>query len=264
MRFSVITVCFNAGDKLKETIENILGQSSTDYEIIVKDGGSTDGSLSGIPSDSRIKVFSEKDRGIYDAMNEAVKKASGDYVIFMNCGDTFANDDVLTDAARVIAKNPDRRIYYGDAFFCKAGEVITQPPEITESICYRHMPNHQSCFFDRHLWDDDGFDLSYKIRADYDFFLRSYFVKNIRPCYLDLTVAAYEGGGYSETKENRERDKAEHREIVVKYMGEKKANHYRRIMRLTLQPLRTRIAHDSVFAGAYDKAKKKIYQRGRK
>ncbi len=263
MRFSVITVCFNAGDKLKNTVENILRQTESDFELIIKDGGSSDGSLDKIPSDSRIKVYAEKDKGIYDAMNEAVKKAEGDYVIFMNCGDMFANDDVLKDAKRVIAENPERRIYYGDAFFCKAGEVITQPSEITESVCYRHMPNHQSCFFDRHLWDDDGFDLKYKIRADYDFFLRAFFVKNISPCYLGITVAAYEGGGYSETKENRELDRAEHREICVKYMGVKRANHYRRIMRITLQPLRTKIAQTSAFAGTYDRIKKTIYKRGR-
>ena len=260
MTFSVITVCFNAGEKLKNTIDNILAQSSTDFEIIVKDGLSKDGSLELLPKDERIKVFSEKDSGIYDAMNQAVAHASGDYVIFMNCGDYFYDENVLAKTAEVIKEKPDRKIYYGDAYFCNAKEIISQPAEITESICYRHMPNHQSCFFDRTLWDDDGFDTKYKIRADYDFFLRSYFVKNIRPAYLALTVASYEGGGYSESKENRACDKEEHREIVVKYMGEKKANHYRRIMRLTLQPLRTWIAQKSIFAGAYNSVKKAVYK----
>lgn len=257
MLFSIITVCFNAGDKLKNTLENILAQTYTDYEIIVKDGGSSDKSLEFIPKDERIKVFSEKDKGIYDAMNAAVSKASGDYVIFMNCGDSFYDENVLSNTAAKISDKPDSRIYYGDAYFKTAGEIISQPKEISESICYRHMPNHQSCFFDRKLWDDDGFDLKYRIRADYDFFLRSYFVKNIRPAYLGITVASYEGGGYSES--NRKLDREEHREIVVKYMGEKKANHYRRIMILTLQPLRTWIAQKSIFAGAYNSIKKKIY-----
>lgn len=262
MKFSIITVCFNANDKLKETVENVLAQTFTDYEIIVKDGGSTDGSLEKLPTDEHIKVYSGKDKGIYDAMNEAVAKASGEYVIFMNCGDSFYEDTVLEKANEAINLNPGRRIYYGDAYFCTAKETITQPAEITESICYRHMPNHQSCFFDRTLWDEDGFDISYRIRADYDFFLRAFFVKQIRPCYLNITVASYEGGGYSETKENRKRDKEEHREICVKYMGEKKANHYRRIMRLTLQPLRTWIAQKSIFAGLYNSVKKMIYKRG--
>jgi len=261
MLFSVITVSYNPGNKLKDTIDNILSQDFDDYEIIVKDGLSTDQSIDMIPSDEKIKFYSERDKGIYDAMNEAVKKASGDYVIFMNCGDAFYDKSVLSESAKFIKTHPDKKIYYGDAYFCKAEQIISQPKEISESICYRHIPNHQSCFFDRHLWDDKGFDLKYRIRADYDFFLRSYFEKDIRPAYLGITVASYEGGGYSETKENRELDKAEHREIVVRYMGKKKADHYRNMMCLTLQPLRTKIAQSKVFAGAYNSIKKKIIRK---
>lgn len=260
MKFSIITVCFNAGDKLTQTVLKTLEQTETDFEIVIKDGGSTDNSLDSLPDDPRIKIYSGKDRGIYDAMNLAVANATGDYVCFMNCGDSFYDDDVLKKTKEIIDANPKKGIYYGDAFFCKTGEVLTQPAEITESICYRHIPNHQSCFFDRHLWDNDEFDLFYKIRADYDFFLRCFFEKGIRPFCLGITVASYEGGGFSETKENRELDREEHRSIVVKYMGVKKANHYRRMMRLTLQPLRTWIAQKSPFAGLYDKVKKKVYR----
>ncbi len=260
MKFSIITVTYNSGDKLKNTIENVLEQTFDDYEILIKDGGSTDGSIDSIPTDEKIRLYSQKDKGIYDAMNEAVKLAKGDYVCFMNCGDSFFDKDVLANTNKVIDSEPNRKIYYGDAFFCLTGEVISQPKEITESICYRHMPNHQSCFFERSMWDEKGFDLNYKIRADYDFFLRQYFQNDVRPKYLGITVASYEGGGFSETKANRKRDKEEHREIVVKYMGEKRANHYRRIMRLTLQPLRTWIAQKSIFAGLYNSVKKAIYR----
>ena len=259
MKFSVITVCFNAGEKLKNTIDNILSQNFDDFEIVVKDGGSRDDSLKSIPENEKIKVYSEKDAGIYDAMNQAVKKASGDYVIFMNCGDYFFDENVLKKTAEFINENPGKKIYYGDAFFCNANQIISQPKEIPESVCYRHMPNHQSCFFERSLWDDDGFDLKYKIRADYDFFLRCFFVKNIRPSYIGITVSKYEGGGYSESKENIKKNELEHREIVVKYMGEKRANHYKRIMVLTLAPLRTWIAQKSIFSGLYNSIKKAIY-----
>ena len=262
MKFSVITVCYNAGEKLAYTINNILKQSCEDFEIVVKDGGSSDDSLASIPKNEKINVISEKDKGIYDAMNAAVSYAKGDYVIFMNCGDTFFDEDVLKNTAKFIDENPDKKIYYGDAYFELSKQVISQPKEITESICYRHMPNHQSCFFDRLLWNDMSLNTSYKIRADYDFFLRCYFEKEIRPAYLGITVALYEGGGYSENKENQKRDKEEHREIVEKYMGKKRAAHYRRIMILTLQPLRTWIAQKSIFAPLYDKIKRKIYSRG--
>ena len=124
MLFSIITVCFNAGEKLKNTLENILAQTYGDFEIIVKDGGSTDKSLESIPEDSRIKVFSEKDKGIYDAMNIAVSQASGDYVIFMNCGDSFYDENVLKNAAVNMSDKPDSKIYYGDAYFASAKEII--------------------------------------------------------------------------------------------------------------------------------------------
>ncbi|MBR3040675.1 MAG: glycosyltransferase [Lachnospiraceae bacterium] len=284
MVFTVITVSFRAGEKLKNTIADVLTQEYSDYEILIKDGLSTDDSIkllmeelegrgyrntSGNEAEEfcyekveapRIRIISRKDKGIYDAMNQAVDLASGDYVIFMNCGDRFYDTQVLKNTAEVIAQNPQKGIYYGDAYFCQAKEIISQPKEITEFVCYRHMPNHQACFFDRHLWDGKGFDLDFKIRADYEFFLRSYFEKGIRPCYLGICVSSYEGGGYSESKENRKRDREEHRKIVVRYMGEKKANHYRRIMIFTLQPLRTWIAQKSIFAGAYNSLKKKLYR----
>ncbi len=287
MLFTVITVSFKAGNKLKDTVLDILKQDYVNYEILVKDGNSADDSVPLLcdaleeagftqtkqeekenakfflfekKSSPRVRIYCEKDCGIYDAMNHAVAKAEGDFVIFMNCGDRFYEDTVLSKTAQRIAAKPDRRIYYGDAFFCKAGEIISQPKEITESVCYRHMPNHQACFFDRTLWEKQGFQTKYRIRADYDFFLRNYFEEGIRPGYLDLCVSAYEGGGYSETKENRKRDKEEHREIVVHYMGRKRADHYRRIMILTLQPLRTWIAQKSIFAGAYNSLKKKLYR----
>ena len=284
MVFTVITVSFRAGEKLKNTIADILSQEYSDYEILVKDGLSADNSVELLQRDLEEKGFTKsdvantdelvyekkdapqvrivctKDSGIYDAMNQAVALSRGEYVIFMNCGDRFYDAAVLKNTSAKMEEKPQRGIYYGDAFFCRAGEIISQPKEITEFVCYRHMPNHQACFFDRHLWDEKGFDLTYKIRADYEFFLRSFFEKGIRPCYLEICVSAYEGGGYSESRDNRKKDKEEHRKIVVRYMGEKKANHYRRIMIFTLQPFRTWIAQKSIFAGAYNSLKKKLYR----
>ena len=296
MKISVITVSFKAGEKLSETVLKTLKQTFTDYEILVKDGGSPDDSVQTLvakleeagyaketvkrgtaPDETEktpetvlhkdgcasVRVISEGDKGIYDAMNHAVSYAKGEYVIFMNCGDSFYDDEVLKNAAKVMEQNPDRGIYYGNAYFETIGEILYQPAEITESVCFRHVPNHQACFFARSLWDEEGFDLKYKIRADYDFFLRSFFENKIRPCYLDITVSSYEGGGYSESKENRKRDKAEHREITERHMGKKRAAHYRRIMILTLQPLRTWIAQKSIFAGAYNALRKKLLAKGK-
>ena len=89
LRFSIITVCLNAGQSLLDTVERTLGQTYEHFEIIVKDGGSTDGSIEKLPSDPRIRVVTRQDTGIYDAMNQGIEEAKGDYLIFMNCGDWF-------------------------------------------------------------------------------------------------------------------------------------------------------------------------------
>ena len=95
MKFTIVTVAYNAGEKLLKTVEDTLKQTYEDFEIIVKDGGSSDRSLEPVRKleSDKIKIFSGKDNGIYDAMNIAVKAATGDYVIFLNCCDRFYSKD---------------------------------------------------------------------------------------------------------------------------------------------------------------------------
>lgn len=260
VRFTVITVTYNAGNKLKETVAGVLKQTYDNYEILIKDGLSKDDSLIGLPKSDKIRIESCSDKGIYDAMNQAVEMAEGEYIIFMNCGDYFYDENVLKEIANVIEQNPGRGIYYGDVHSHLGKTVIHAPGKITDFVCYRHIPCHQSCIFDRTLFEEKAFDLEYKIRADYEFFLRQYYQKGIRPFYTELVIADYEGGGYSETKENRKRDKQEHRKITSMYMAKGKLFLYRFIMFITLTPLRRWIAQRSKLAGVYDKAKTAVYR----
>ena len=85
MTFSIIVVCRNAGEKLQKTIASIREQTETDYEIIVQDGLSTDGSVEKLRTGADLKLFRERDEGIYDAMNRAVSHAAGQYLFFLNC-----------------------------------------------------------------------------------------------------------------------------------------------------------------------------------
>ena len=85
MKFSIIVVCLNPGEKLNKTLDSILQQTCQDYEIVVKDGGSRDGSIEGMRKEARICLYVEKDKGIYDAMNQAVAAAKGDFILFLNC-----------------------------------------------------------------------------------------------------------------------------------------------------------------------------------
>lgn len=261
MKFTIITVSYNAGEKLLQTVENVLQQTFQDYEILIKDGLSQDGSADAIKEDERIRLIRCKDSSIYDAMNQAVSMARGQYVIFMNCGDFFYSQTVLEEVAAVIDKEPSGKIFYGDAYFRKAKQIFHMPGKITKYVCFSHIPNHQSCIFDRSLWDKKGFSTEYKIRADYEFFLRQVLAEGITPVYTGVVVADYEGGGYSETKENRARDKEEHLQIASKYLGKKTVAGYRFWLAITLQPLRKWIASESPFSGAYDSLKRLIYRR---
>ena len=96
MKFSIIVVCLNPGPKLNQTLDSILSQTYPSFEIIVKDGGSRDGSIETMREDRRIHLYQESDHSIYEAMNQAVSHVTGDYILFLNCGDLFYDNEVLT------------------------------------------------------------------------------------------------------------------------------------------------------------------------
>lgn len=286
MVFSIIVVCLNAGDKLQETVESIRRQTEQDYEIIIKDGISSDAATISYlkrleeesAADSRIRVYRyEKDSGIYDGMNQAVKYVSGDYVFFLNCGDRFYDDQVLAKVRAEIEKcRKERRtvgqgnpgngqkeasyIFYGNICEQLTKTMVQSNPVIDDFACYRNLPCHQACFYAADLLKTRAFDIRYKVRADYEHFLWCYYRGGAIPVYMAVTVAFYEGGGFSETGANRKRSKQEHREIVSNYMPPGKVLQYRMIMIMTLAPLRTWIAENPVTAGLYQVLKKKFYR----
>lgn len=288
MTFSIIVVCYNAGEKLQKTIESIRCQTEKDYEIIVEDGLSTDGSVEKLTPGEDLKVFREKDEGIYDAMNRAVSHASGRYLFFLNCGDYFENDTVLarvrhhieidlngqpqkaadrTEHRKAFAgaqgrqKNFPPRIFYGNIRERATGAAVMSNPKIDDFACYRNVPCHQACFYDRRLLKKRGFRICYQVRADYEHFLWCYYRAHAKMRYLPVTVTSYEGGGFSETKENRRRSAAEHRHIVRKYMSKGQIFLYQLSMLLTLAPFRTYLAQNPVTAEGYQRVKRMLYNR---
>lgn len=294
MTFSIIVVCLNAGEKLRETIDSILDQTWQDYEIIIKDGGSTDGRTrkylesyvencdtvhgrGGGECDAKLRVYSSKDNGIYDAMNQAVWYVRGDYVLFLNCGDSFYDECVLeqtaekirehnggtgccaADNGNVLVSEAPRCIFYGNIYERLTGTQVQSNPVIDDFACYRNVPCHQACFYAAALLREKPFDTAYAVRADYEHFLWCYYRAHAGTVYMPVTVALYEGGGFSETKENERRSRREHREIVDRYMPAAQVRKYRLVMALTLAPLRTWIARNPVTAGLYQRLKKALY-----
>lgn len=275
--FSIVVVSLNPGDKLFSTLQSILDQDYGNFEIIIKDGGSTDGSVlrlfgegteRKIPADSRIRFFQEPDSGIYDGMNQAVQKVQGQYVLFLNCGDRFFNRSVLSDAASFIEKQESTEvvrgrsyIFYGDQFNQQQNSPVHSAPVMNDFTCYRNVPCHQVCFYDAQLFAQRGYDTDYRVRADYEHFLYCIYDKNARAVYMPVTVAFYEGGGFSETKENRKRSALEHKVITRYYQGWGKSTWFAFLMLVSLAPLRTWIAENPALAGFYNKVKSAVYGR---
>jgi len=276
MKLSIIVVCLNAGDELKATVKSIITQSFDDYEIIVKDGGSTDSSLDKLPEDSHIKSVSRKDTGIYDAMNQALECAEGEYVYFLNCGDYLYDENVLEkivsvmneterDAESSLTNESERSVtpvvIYGNIFDRIGNTVIASNPNMDEFACYRNVPCHQACFYNRKMLLMHPFETEYKVRADYEQFLWCFFIAKARMIYTDIVVSSYMGGGYSETKESRKRSANEHRTIVENYMPHSHVVKYRWRMRLSMAGLRGVIARNPLTATFYNKLKARIYNK---
>lgn len=268
MTFSIIVVCLNEGEQLHKTVQSILDQTEEDYEIIIKDGGSTDGSVEKLltaASSGRIKIYREKDSGIYDAMNQAVKHASGEYIFFLNCGDYFYQRDVLFRIKQFIKENKCRaernpKIFYGNIRERLTGALVQSNPKMDDFGCYRNVPCHQACFYDRRLLASRGFDTGYLVRADYEHFLWCYYKARAHTVYLPVTVASYKGGGFSESGENVRLSAREHKQIVGKYMPPAKVRRYRLLMLATLAPVRTYLAHNPVTARVYQTCKRRVYE----
>lgn len=280
-KFSVIVVCLNPGNKLKKTLESIERQSFKDYEIVVKDGLSQDGSFA-FAEDLQEKLrerrletgkelpvlnlYSQKDTGIYDAMNQAAALSGGRYLYFLNCGDTFFDENVLSRMDEFIKKNPSPQgIYYGDIYERITSQTVVSNPRIDAFACYRNVPCHQACFYDRKLLSVHPFDTVYRVRADYEQFLwcffKNHFKEGVFFYYKNMLIADYEGGGFSETRENRKLSEKEHQEIVNKYMSRGQVMKYKLILWITLAPLRTKIARNKKTAGLYNRLKKMLYGR---
>ncbi len=296
--FSILVVCLNPGDKLGKTLKSIEKQTFRDFEVIVKDGLSLDGATETArafgdrwkETGSCLKIVSRKDKGIYDAMNQAAEEAGGRYIYFLNCGDYFYSEDVLEQMACFIQekeregqarlgklaaglKNAPKSgkmaggwplgIYYGDIYERQTKGRVASNPHMDAFGCYRNVPCHQACFYARALLQAHPFDIRYQVRADYEQFLWCFFEGSasggVTFDYLRILIADYEGGGFSESGENRRISAKEHREITKKYMSWGQLLKFRLIMLVTFSRLRTMLAENDKTAKIYNCVKEKIY-----
>jgi len=205
--FSVITICRNEKNGIARTLESVVNQTYNNYEYIIIDGLSTDGTLEIIESyrekflkkNIGFTVISEKDTGIYNAMNKGVRLAKGLFVNMMNGGDCFADNDVLTILSKEIDQRAD--IVYGDAnaISLRSNGRFCRYPYKSKNMdtIMKTMPMaHQTAFVRTVLLVENPFDEKFIIAGDYKFFLTMYLNKRVFQ-YVDIHIADFYLDGIS-------------------------------------------------------------------
>jgi glycosyltransferase involved in cell wall biosynthesis len=199
-KISVITVNYNDKKGLSKTIESVLNQTLKNFEFIVIDGGSTDGSKALIEKNAaKISYWvSEKDSGVFNAMNKGIRVATGDFVIFMNGGDCFYNDTVLEEISAELSAEFD--IYYGNNYKVSPNSkrLKDYPEKLSFSFFYTSSINHQSTFIRKSLFEKYFYyNENYRIASDWEFFIYCICHQNVPNKYLKTTIAIYDFTGIS-------------------------------------------------------------------
>lgn len=197
---SVVTICYNASSTIEETILSVINQSLCDFEYVIVDGGSTDGTLKIIEKyRDRVDVLlSESDGGIYNAMNKAAGLASGQYIIYMNSNDVFSSEDILQRVSLTIGDD-DYSIIYGDYFLRINNNkyLVRSLPKTKGAI----VTSHQAIFCKTSLVLQIKFDENLKLAADYKL-VCSLLVLGPHLC-LNFPICVMEGVGFSSDKKNQ-------------------------------------------------------------
>ena len=208
MKISIITATFNSGATVRDTIESVLRQTHQDWEMIIKDGGSKDSTLEicrelSERADGRMKIISNPDKGIYDAMNQGVEAATGDVVGLLNSDDFYTSDNVLATIAEAYEKGNMDAIY-GDIHYVndkaldKCVRYYSSEHFTRNRMMYGYMPAHPSFYCRREVYQKYGlFDTSFKVAADFEQLLRLIYIEQIKTQYIKKDFVTMRTGGAS-------------------------------------------------------------------
>ncbi len=204
MKLTVVTVSLNAAATIRETLDSVLAYQDHIHEYLVVDGLSTDGTLDILREyeprfGGRLHYLSEKDAGLYDAMNKGIARATGDFILFLG-----ADDLVLPGIETLVSANvpSDVDLVYGDIEVAEPDGSIRLERAAAMPRMLGHLPKempvrHQGALFSTRAYRDlGGFDTSFRIAADYEFYLR-FFQAGLRATYLPATIARFDLGGVS-------------------------------------------------------------------
>ena len=197
-KVTVITVVYNAVQTIEATIQSVLQQSYPNLEYIIIDGGSGDGTIEIIRKyvDRIAYWISEPDRGIYDAMNKGIRLANGDWVNFMNAGDTFFNSDTLLLLQQAFSDDSVSVVYGDNISVFSWGKYLVKAYDLRRILTNGITFCHQSSFVNRKVLQNICFDLNYKICADYNLFYQLY-IRNYKFLYMPIPICSFMADGFA-------------------------------------------------------------------
>ena len=219
-KLSVITICYNIKDEIERTCESIVNQTWQDFEWIIVDGGSTDGTLDILNKyKDRVNIFiSEKDKGVYNAMNKGIRLAHGKWLNFMNGGDTFYEKDVLEKVFK--GKDYGADVLYGQCCVHNLDQstpILTYPEKLDLYFFCSKGLNHQSSFIKKELFKKYGlYDENYKISSDKEKYLL-FISKKCLFLYLPFPIANFYRGGISGNFATNPQHQMEYTKTLQKY-----------------------------------------------
>ncbi|OXB07615.1 glycosyltransferase family 2 protein [Flavobacterium pectinovorum] len=213
---SIITINYNNLEGLKKTMNSVINQTWQEFEYIVIDGGSTDGSAAFIESkNDKIDYWvSEKDSGIYNAMNKGITKANGEYLLFLNSGDHFFSDMVLSEN---LSKISDYDLIYFNVLLIdkKSAKTISYPEKLTFSFFYERTLCHQATLIRKELFSIMGlYDENLIFVSDWKFFILSICKFNHSYVRIDSVLSTFYLDGLSSVPENKKQIKLERIKIL--------------------------------------------------
>lgn len=209
MKISLITATYNSAETVRDTLQSVLNQTFKDIDYIIIDGNSKDNTMDIVKEfepkfEGRLRWVSEKDKGIYDAMNKGVRMAQGDIVGILNSDDFFASNDVLEKVNAAFIENPAIDGVYADVRYVdwndtgKTVRMFSGKDFTREKLCWGKMPPHPSFYVKRECYDKFGlYSLDYPICADYDMFVKMIWIGNINTLYINDVFVNMRSGGTS-------------------------------------------------------------------
>lgn len=206
-KVSIITVVYNGAKTIEKTIQSVLRQSYKHIEYIIVDGLSTDGTQKVIEKykDSVVCFISEKDNGIYDAMNKGIERATGEIIGIINSDDWY-DEKAVEKIVDYFEQNEVGLVYGEVAYVSQSKEVKFMPKVPLDKMWYRMTISHPSVFVKKNVYEKYGkFDTNYKLASDYDFLLRVY-SRQVKFGYIDDVIAYFRLGGASTVREKEMAD----------------------------------------------------------